>query len=81
MVYLLRALVDGVEEVHRQPEAICCKAVQRSGLGVSHANLRIPVPLSLSPGCRVHLLLVVLAANWVGTSSHSLRLAKLVDYT
>jgi hypothetical protein len=63
MVYLLRALLDGVEEVHRQPEAICCKVVQRNGFGASHANLRIPVPLSLLPGCRVHLLFVVLAAN------------------
>ena len=30
MVYLLRALLDGVEEVHRQPEAVRCK-LQRGG--------------------------------------------------
>ena len=63
MVYLLRALLDGMEEVHRQPEAVCCKVIQRGGLGVSHANPCVPVSLSLASGCRVHLLFVVLAAN------------------
>ena len=31
MVYLLGALLDGVEEVHRQPETVCCEIAQSGG--------------------------------------------------
>jgi hypothetical protein len=63
VVYLLGALLDGVEKVHRHPEAVCRKSGKEPGVG--HGNQCGSVPFGLAFGRGVHLLFAVLSMNEV----------------
>ena len=62
MIYLLRALMDGVEELHCHLEAVCCEVVQKGsqGSGRNHINPHGPAPLDITSGRGFHLFCSVI---------------------
>ena len=77
MIYLLGTLLDGVEKVHCQPEAVHHKGGKEPG--IIHSNWSDYAPMVSGHG--FHLMFTMLSTNKVVTKSHLHYLAKLAGYT